>query len=254
MTRAHAPATCVSTSPVKLRVVFCLGSAVWLLACGDDTAAPIVTTPGPASIVITSLSPRGNTVWTAPDGSGGVGDPQPVELDCDGRLGVSIETRGADENEAIAWAFRTPGACGSSPNCGYLRLDFDPQQPLTLDTKDVCDNRSGTDGTDGTDGAPTTRTSLSCRSGASANLALDLSSLEPDVLTGAHVIRAALFSDARVPVRDRMGQPLAVELHVAFATPSCASDGEGGASGEAGAMGSAGSASSSGGAGGESGG
>jgi hypothetical protein len=234
---------------VKLRAVFFVGSAVGFLACGDDTAAPTVTTPGPAAIVLTSLSPRGSSVWT-PDGDG---DPQPVELDCDGRLGVSVATRGLDETETITWAYRTPGACGSSPNCGYLRIDLDPLQPLTLETQDDCNNRTGTDGTDGSDGAPPTRTSSSCRSGASATLAFDLSSLDRATLAGPHVIRAALYTDSRTPARDRTGTPLQAELTVEFATPSCLSGGEGGASGQAGAPGSSGSSSTGAGAAGESG-
>jgi hypothetical protein len=226
---------------VKLRAVFFVGSAVGFLACGDDTAAPTVTTPGPAAVVITSLSPRGSSVWTAPDGAG-AGDPQPVELDCDGRLGVSVATRGLDETETITWAYRTPGACGSSPNCGYLRIDFDPLQPLTLETKDDCNNRAGTDGTDGSAGGPPTRTSSSCRSGASASLAFDLSSLDRATLAGRHVIRAALYTDSRTPARDRTGAPLEAELAVEFATPGCLAGGEGGASGQAGAPGSNGAA------------
>jgi hypothetical protein len=245
-------ASCVSTTPVKLRAAFFVGSAAWLLACGDEDAPPAATTPGPASLVITSLAPRGNALWTAPDGDV-VGDPQPVALDCDGRLGVSVATRGLDETETISWAYRTPGACGSSPNCGYLRIDFDPLQPLTLETTDACNNRTGTDGSDGSDGDPPTRTSLSCRSGASANLAFDLSSLERAALAGPHVIRAALYRDSKTPVRDRAGAPLQVELSVEFAAPSCIPGGEGGAFGEAGAPGAAGSAASTAGAGGESG-
>jgi hypothetical protein len=225
---------------VKLRAAFFVSSAAWLLACGDEDAAPTETTPGPASLVITSLAPRGNTLWTAPDGGDGIGDPQPVELDCDGRLGVSVAIRGLDETETITWAYRTPGACGSSPNCGYLRVDFDPLQPLTLETTDVCNNRTGTDGSDGSDGNPPTRTSSSCRSGASANLAFDLSPIDRATLAGPHVIRAALYHDSKTPARDRAGAPLQVELTVEFAAPSCLPGGEGGSPGAAGAAGAAG--------------
>lgn len=227
---------------MKLRAVFFAGSAAWLFACGDETAAPTVTTPGPASIVITSLSPRGNTIWNAPlegasDFPEQLGDPQPIELDCDGRLGVSIQTRGLDSAEAVNWYYRSPGACGSTPNCGYVRIDLDPQESLTLSSVDQCDNRTGTDGT-----------SLACRSAAAATLAFDLAT-QRDALAGSHVIRAALFHDTRTPARDRDGNPLQVELAVELTTPSCEA-GEGGAPGAGGSGGTAGAA-ETGGAGGE---
>lgn len=241
---------------MKLRAVFFAGSAAWLLACSDETAAPTVITPGPASIVITSLSPLGNTVWNAPlegvsDYPEQPGDPQPIELDCDGRLGVTIQTRGVDSTEATNWYYRSPGGCGSTPNCGYVRVELDPQAELTLDSVDLCDNRTGMDGTDGSDGTEATRTSLACRSGAAATLAFDLSA-QRDTLAGPHVIRAALFRESRTPARDREGNPLQVTLAVELATPSCDPAGTGGTPNSPGTGGAAGADPS--GAGGEGGG
>jgi hypothetical protein len=94
-------------------------------ACGNGgSAAPI--SPGDVVLEITALLPNKDEVWLAPrdpdpEISGDVGypgDPEPVTLGCDLRIGVQADVQN--------YYLRPPDGCAGTPQCGYLVVDLDP--------------------------------------------------------------------------------------------------------------------------------
>jgi hypothetical protein len=82
--------------------------------------------PGNVFLEITALRPRENDVWLpprAPDPAnagddGYAGDPEPIVIGCDRRLGVDTQVE--------HYYLRAPDACGGNVQCGYLVIDIDP--------------------------------------------------------------------------------------------------------------------------------
>jgi hypothetical protein len=186
-------------------------------ACESDTTSTPVS-PGEVTLRISALWPRAGEVWwpryDADDDSAYPGDPEPVLVGCDRRLGVSV----ALDN----FSLRVPDACGTSPQCGFLSIELDPDlsQPSSVIER-----------------APTHVR------GTSQTLTLDLSALEP--VEGVHQIHTTLLtSSAREFTGPFTTEP--VDLSVSLAFEDCAVAGSAGSAGSAGMDGM-------GGAGGESG-
>jgi len=102
-------ATVNASKSTLLRGLRALGYSACLLAVfqacsGDDTSTPL-TPAGPASVEITGISL----------GNGLVGDGgESSVLACDYKIGVTVQTTN--------WTLYPPGRCGSTPQCGQLRV------------------------------------------------------------------------------------------------------------------------------------
>lgn len=178
-------------------------------ACESDTSNTPVS-PGKVSLRIAALWPRGGEPWWPPvvadDDSAFPGDPEPVLVGCDRRLGVSV----ALDN----FELRVPDACGTLPQCGFLSLELDPDLSQPSDV--------------------TTRATARVR-GASDTLVLDLSALEPS--EGVHQIHASLFTASGHEFKGPFtSDPLDLSVSLAFeacppeVTGSAGEGGMGGAS------------------------
>lgn len=146
-------------------IAFAVGTA----ACGSGNSATPVS-PGNVVLELTALLPRNNDVWLAPrdpdptvaGDEGYAGDPEPVTIGCDLRLGV--------EATVTNYYLRPPDGCSGTPQCGYFAVDVDPN--------------------DGPSGAPAARAQA-----ATSSAVLDLCGLRTATLplAGPHVIRPELL-------------------------------------------------------------
>jgi hypothetical protein len=188
------------------------------LACGadDDTIPP--TPPGPIAVAIDELRPRGDDHWRP-------GDPEPVVVGCDRRLGVTVlfydpalydpDAPGDAGVGEPDWLLRPPHACNGRKQCGTVAVSVEP----------LAGGRVAT-------GEAALRTVL-----------VDLTPLGA-ALDGRVRIRAELKDDGETPAA-KGDQPLVDELEVELRAEECPTGGEAGAggapSGTGGTSGSSGS-------------
>jgi hypothetical protein len=160
--------------------------------------------PGNVVLEITALHPRGSDTWLpprAPDpknpsDEGSPGDPEPILIGCDRRLGV--------DTYVDNFYLRAPDACGSNVQCGYLVLEIDPSDA----------------------GAAASAYA------AAPSLFIDLGALDrADKLEGGHVIRPRLSQPNGKPFTHPYAST-PEDLTVTFASDTCELDGAGGGSGE----------------------
>ncbi|MEB2314447.1 MAG: hypothetical protein OZ928_21600, partial [Polyangiaceae bacterium] len=99
-----------------------LGAAVWaalsVAACSDDDGSSSAAPPGPAALRIDALEPSG--------GPRASRDASCVELGRDPRATIGVVL------ELEHWTLRPPGACGSTLQCGAVRLTVDPESSSPL--------------------------------------------------------------------------------------------------------------------------
>lgn len=167
-----------------------VSALIALAACGsDDTPTETVETE-PPTIAISELRPRGAEVWRS-------GDPEPLVVGCDLRLGVSVELTN--------FILRPRNACGGVSDCGYLHATLtSAEASLTVES-------------------------------ALDSFVFDFTSFgafPADAVT----IRVALHSDSGTPIVIPEGDEIATELDVLLAGDSC-EGGMGGAGGDAGSAG-----------------
>jgi hypothetical protein len=178
------------------------------LACGadDETAPP--RPPGPIAVAIDELRPRGGDYWRP-------GDPEPVVVGCDRRLGVTVvfydpevydpdRPPGAGGDTGFGdpdWLLRPPDACSGRKQCGTIAVSVEPLAGGTRVT-----------------GAAALQTVL-----------VDLAPLGA-ALDGRVRIRAELLDDGETPAT-KDGLPLADELEVELRSEECPTGGEAGAGG-----------------------
>jgi hypothetical protein len=188
------------------------------VACGDSDESAPPEPPGEIAIAIQELLPRGAEHWH-------LGDPEPVRLGCDRRLGVTVDfydpvakAKAEDDYERLMdagidaeapgappdgdWLLRTAGACGGHEQCGTLAIFVEP-----------------------VGGGPSAT--------AQAALATVLVDLAPlgDAAFGPLRIRAELRENGvATEAFQKHGLPVVDELEVAFAPDDCA-PGDAGAGG-----------------------
>jgi len=174
-----------------------------LAACSnDDSGAPV--SPGNVFLEITALHPRGSDAWLPPrapdpsnaDDVGYAGDPEPIVIGCDRRLGVDTHVE--------HFYLRAPDACGSDVQCGYLVIEIDPS--------DAGAAASGY--------------------AAAPSLSVDLGALDKaGKLDGDHIIRPRLSQpDGKPFTHPYASTP--EDLTVTFTSDTCDLGGAGGGSGE----------------------
>ncbi len=186
---------------MRLARVPWIAVAVATAACSNGSSSTPIS-PGNVVLEITALLPRNDEVWLAPrdpdpvsGDEGYPGDPEPVTIGCDLRLGVQADVRN--------YYLRAPDGCSGTPQCGYLVVELDPDQ------------------------GPAARAQ-----GAAPNVVLTLTDpLAPgDPLVGPHVLRPRLV----LPDGSTFSDPYAFtpkDVNVTFAADSCESEpnGAGGA-------------------------
>ncbi len=156
---------------------------------GDETTPP----PGPASMRISSFIVAGNQTVSREDAAA-------LELDCNGRLGVTLTLE--------YWKLRPPGTCGATQQCGYIALSVDPTdsgQALLVEA-------------------------------ATSTIVLDFSSLGASA-AGSHHLHAELRLDDKSTFIGDAGTPLADDVDVDLTLLPCPDSGVGGSGGNAGAAG-----------------
>lgn len=164
------------------------------VACKSNDST---TTTGQGDVVleIRTLYPRNADAWLAPrapdpeiaDDPGYPGDPQPIVIGCDRRLGVDAVV----EN----FTLRAPGAC-TDAQCGTFVVELDPSDPS---------------------GSVTARA-------AAASLVMDLCALHAaGKLEGPHVLSPRLELSDGTPFTSPFAFPPA-DLDVTFSAEACASD------------------------------
>lgn len=174
-----------------------------LAACSNgDSGAPV--SPGNVFLEITALRPRGGDVWLpprAPDPAdpsdeGSPGDPEPILIGCDRRLGVDARLK--------YFSLRAPDACGGNLQCGYLVIEIDPSD-------------AG---------------SAASAYAAASSLFVDLGDLDhAGKLAGEHIIRPRLSqADGKPFTHPYASTPQ--DLTVTFTSDTCNVGGFGGGSGE----------------------
>jgi hypothetical protein len=190
-------------------------------ACkSNESTTP--ASPGDVVLQITALHPRNDDVWLAPRDPnpqqagdiGYPGDPEPVVIGCDRRLGVDATITN--------YYLRAPDACAGNVQCGLFVVEIDP-------------------GAAGVTGRA-----------AAESLLVDLCPFESaGTLAGEHVLHPRLEQQDGTTFTSPFAMP-PVDLTVTFASDSCASTRcQGAASGgESGAGGSSGEMPAAGGAGG----
>ena len=166
----------------------------------DDSSAPV--SPGNVFLEITALHPRDSDVWLPPrapdpaDASdeGYAGDPEPLVIGCDRRLGV--------DTRVDNYYLRAPDACGSYVQCGWVVIDIDP------DTDAVTSAYA-----------------------AAPSLFLDLCPLDlAGKLVGTHTIRPRLAKPDGTPFTHPYAST-PQDLTITFASDACATADAGGAGG-----------------------
>jgi len=193
---------------MRLARVPWIAIAVATAACGNGSSTAAIS-PGNVVLEITALLPRNDEVWLAPrdpdptmsGDEGYAGDPEPVTIGCDLRLGVQVDVQN--------YSLRPPDSCGGTAQCGYLVVELDPDQ------------------------GPAARAES-----AASNVVFTLSDplATGDPLVGPHVLRPRLILDDGTPFT----APFAFtpkDISVTFAADSCESEpnGAGGAGGAGGA-------------------
>jgi hypothetical protein len=171
-------------------------------ACSNSSSTT-ATNYGNVVLEITSLLPRDNDVWLAPreadpntpGDEGYDGDPEPVVIGCDRRLGVDVDVQN--------YYLRSPDACGGYTQCGYLSVELDPSD-------------AG---------------SAASAQAAATNLVINLAPLDQaGTLVGPHVLRPHLSLPDGTPFT----HPFAFapqDVPVTFAADDCGAAGAGGAGG-----------------------
>jgi hypothetical protein len=198
-------------SPVRTARVFHLtlllsaGLCVPLACSGDDETAP-PRPPGPIALAIDELRPRGIDSWRP-------GDPEPVVVGCDRRLGVTVlfydpalyDPDAPDAGDAGVgtpdWLLRPPHACSGRKQCGTVAVSVEPLA-----------------------GGP-----AATGEGALRTVLVDLAPLGA-ALDGRVRIRAELKEDGETPAT-KGDQPLVDELEVELRSEECPTGGDAGAGG-----------------------
>ncbi len=193
-----------------------------LVAC-KKSESTTTTGAGPVVLEIATLYPRDNVAWLAPrapdpdktdaDGTnvgdmGYPGDPLPIVIGCDRKLGVAVEI----EN----FTLRAPDACSDNPQCGALVIEIDP--PADEPTADS-DGGVQSAAVSGHASAPSLVLDLSMP---------DVEDLPPNWFEGDHVIRPGL----QLPNGKPFTHPYAfapADIPVTFVSDTC--PGAGGAGG-----------------------
>lgn len=171
-----------------------LGCLFFLGACGNsgsETTAP----PPKVTLAVSSLLPRSGDIWYP-------GDPEPVLLGCDRRLGVMLEV----EN----FNLRAPAACGGAVQCGYAEVSLLHAGDSSLAAGPVA--------------------------GAGIGLVLDLGALDP--VAGDYLVHPELRTETGA-LYDRNYAEAPMDLGVTLAADESCETGAGGA-GNDGAPGAAG--------------
>jgi hypothetical protein len=179
------------------------------VGCKSNESPP--APPGNAVLEIRTLYPRGNDAWLAPRApdpdqagdEGYAGDPLPIVIGCDRRLGVDVELE--------VFQLRAPDACGGNVQCGTLVIEVDPS-----DSGAAASGRA-----------------------AAPSLYLDLGPLDrAGKLEGDHIIRPRLEKADGGPYNHPFAFPPA-DIDVTFASDDCstAAGGAGGAENGAGGAG-----------------
>jgi hypothetical protein len=191
-----------------------------LVAC-KKSETTTTTGAGPVVLEIATLYPKDNVQWLAPrdpdpdkkdaDGNnvgdmGYPGDPLPIVIGCDRRLGVDVEI----EN----FTLRAPDACSDNPQCGALVIEIDPPADEATAAPDAAAEGAAVSG-----------------HASAPSLVLDLSELaNANLLEGDHVMRPSL----QLPNGKRFTHPYAFEpkdIAVTFTSDTCTGAGGAGGSG-----------------------
>jgi hypothetical protein len=194
---------------MRLARVLWIAVAVATAACGNGSSSTPIS-PGNVVLEVTALLPRNDEVWLAPrdpdpvsGDEGYPGDPEPVTIGCDLKLGVQVDVQN--------FSLRPPGSCSGTPQCGYLVIELDPDQGPAAHAES-----------------------------ATSSVLLTLSDplAASDALAGSHVLRPRLLLDDGT----KFTEPFAFtpkDVSVTFAADSCENepDGAGGSGSDGGAGG-----------------
>src|ERR1700753_3282288 len=110
---------------MRLALVPLLAVVGAVTACSGNKD-DLITGPGNVVLELTALYPRNDETWLAPrdpdptvsGDEGYAGDPGPVTIGCDARLGVLADVQN--------FFLRAPDACGGNLQCGFLVVEVDP--------------------------------------------------------------------------------------------------------------------------------